>query len=274
MNATRLTVTAMLGLALTLLLAGQAVATPEDPSPDAAAPAMIAQADRDADDRPKKVDDDDDRWRERGEYDRDRRDGDDRRGRFGHKELDDEQVGQALSVLQDVNPEFAQRIKAGLEGENPERAKRGLERMWPWLEDMHDLKRNDRALYDLRLADNKAKAATFRLARAIHQARRDNDTQQLEQLRTKLRRQLEAHFEVRQKLRENELAKLERRIETMREELAEHRASKDELIAASMKRILEGRRGPRGDRNDKDDDDRKRDDDDQARPNAETDRDE
>jgi len=253
-------------IGMTVGLSTPAMADPPgaDDEPWLAEPPLLAQADEpmtddqdQADDRP------DDPRRERLERLREwrqRRNGetDDREGRPGprgredrnNRDLSEEDRQNALTVMRDVNPDMAERFADALAGENPDRARRVFDRMAGRLLELHKLKQDQPEAYKLRVADHRAKIATFKLARQLRAARIDRDADRAEQLTTQLREQLESHFEIRQKLRERELAELEQRLERMRDDLAEHRAKKAELIDQSLERIVEGRRpdGPRQDR--------------------------
>lgn len=157
------------------------------------------------------------------------------------RELTAEQREQALAVLRDVNPHVAERMEAALKSDDSKRAERALARMSGRLLEMHEMKQRDPEAYKLRVADNRAKIETIRLAGQLRRAEAEGKADEAAALETQLREHLEKHFEIRQRLREKELQLLEQRIERMREELKEHRAKKQELIDQSMTRIRQGR---------------------------------
>ena len=160
--------------------------------------------------------------------------------------LDDEQVNAALDVLGDINPKLRQRIAHAMD-DHPERARMMLGRMWPRLERLVDLRQTDRDAYDLHVSEHRSKFQTLRLVAQLRQAQRDEDEAAQQKLTSDLRRHMEEHFEIRQKLREQELARLEKRIAAMREQLAEHRRRKGELIDTAVHAGSEGRRLPQPD---------------------------
>jgi len=245
-NMNRLPIIVTIVTAVAPLLAADACRADDLPTQ----PRLLARADDPMADGEEEHADDraDDQRRERLERLREWRErrGDDRAGRPGaparDRELSDEDRRNALAVMRDVNPEMAERFDRALAGDNPERARRVLDRMSGRLLELHRLKREQPEAYRLRVADHRAKIDTFKLARQLRAARMDRDAERVEHLTAELREQLESHFEIRQKLRERELAELEQRLERMREELQEHRAKKAALIDQSLERIVEGRR--------------------------------
>lgn len=146
-----------------------------------------------------------------------------------HPPLTAEQREQALEVLRDVNPDLAERITQALQ-DNPERARRVIQRFGPRLLELAELRKSDPVLYQLKVTDQRYNFETFKLVRQIHEARIENDDTRVERLTDRLREHLLKHFDVRMKLREHELAMLEKRIRELREELKDRHERKTQLI--------------------------------------------
>jgi len=157
------------------------------------------------------------------------------------RELSAEQRERALAVLRDVNPRLAEKMEEALKSDKASRAERMLARMSPRLLEMDQIKQRDPEAYELRVADNRAKLDTIRIAGKLRRAKANGETDDAAQYETELRENLDKHFEIRQRLREKELQLLEQRIERMRVELKEHRAKKQQLIEQSLTRIRDGR---------------------------------
>ena len=146
-----------------------------------------------------------------------------------HPPLTAEQRQQALEVLRDVNPDLAERIAQALQ-DNPERARLAFRRFGSRLLELAELRKSDPALYQLKVTDQQSNFETFKLVRQILEARIENDDARVGRLTDRLREHLLKHFDVRMKLREHELALLEKRIRELREELRDRHERKTQLI--------------------------------------------
>ena len=155
------------------------------------------------------------------------------------RDLTLEQEAQVIAVLKDINPELAQRVTEALEHDRAD-ARRMLARVWNRTRDLIELRAHNPDLYRLKAADSRHRFEVFRLVQQIRRARRAEDTEAVKRLLGELRTTLQSHFQVRQELREYELAQLEQRIQKLRAELADHRRNKDELIEQALTRIEEG----------------------------------
>lgn len=135
----------------------------------------------------------------------------------------------AREVLREIHPRLAERL-ARARQRSPERAERMWGRLGERLTHLAALRESDPQLYRLRVRDQRANLRTMRFMRALRQARENNRTEAVERLTPMLRKHLQSHFDTRQRIREYELARLERRIERMRDELRKRRSRKDALI--------------------------------------------
>lgn len=157
-----------------------------------------------------------------------------------NRELTDEQVEAALAVIKDVNPEAHARLIRAME-ENPERAKMFIAHMYPRIRGMVDAREKDPDHYRDRVSDEQFNRLNGRLAHEARKAKADGDDQAAEELTAKLRANLEKQFEVRQRLREKKLETLEKQLELLRKEVAEHAEKKDLLIDKALADYLKGR---------------------------------
>lgn len=144
-----------------------------------------------------------------------------------------------MAVLADVHPRLADRLNEARQ-RNPERAEWALRQMWPRLHHLVELRSDNPDLYKLRVADQRHKVETLRLVQQLRVARlRNEDPKRIEALREDLRKRVNEHFEVRQRMRQHELEQLAERVEQLRKELSERRANRDELISRYINALLD-----------------------------------
>lgn len=143
--------------------------------------------------------------------------------------LTPDQQQKALEVLRLINPDLADKI-AEAQKSSPDRAANILRRFGPKLLELAELKNTDPNLYQLRVADQRYNFETFRLIRQLRDARDDGDTAKADRLTARLRELLNRHFDIRVKLREHELAALEKRIIDIRAELKDHHDRKQQIL--------------------------------------------
>jgi len=135
----------------------------------------------------------------------------------------------AREVLREIHPRLADRL-AHARQRSPERAERLWNRLGERLAHLAEVRESDPELYRLRVRDHRANLQTLRLARALRHASRTDQTETAQRMTEALRKHLQSHFEIRQEIREHELARLEQRLQRMRGELRERRANKENLI--------------------------------------------
>lgn len=151
------------------------------------------------------------------------------------KPLSEAQVGQALEALRKIDPERADEFDRLAEA-HPERLSSELRRRFPRIDHFLRLKEWDPEMYDLRVDDLRLAHATHRLAERYRRAvepRGDDEPApepDARAMREELETLVEEHFEVRQRIRERELAALERRIEQLKQELDEREDDQREWV--------------------------------------------
>lgn len=157
-----------------------------------------------------------------------------------------DRIDRAVSVLKDIHPELAERLNHALE-HRPRRARGLLGRRMPMLLRLAELRERDPEMYGLRVRDLQLAREALRLMvrhRALDAAPRDAGPAASEALRAELRGVLAERFEVRTRIRERELERLERRLEALEAELAERSASREMLIDQRLETMLHGELDP------------------------------
>ena len=148
--------------------------------------------------------------------------------------LTQEQIEQWLEIMRQLHPKFAERIEAALE-ENPEMAKRMLEKAGRRLARFQHMRETDPQAFELEVQDRTLERESHELHRELQNPEVRNDPEKAAQLRDEIRRIVTEHFEVRHKKREHELAKLEQRIKELRDQLKQRSEKKDQIIERRYK---------------------------------------
>ncbi len=150
--------------------------------------------------------------------------------------LTQKQIEQRLEILRRLRPAVAERIEYQQEND-PELAKRMLEQAWRGLERLQRTQENDPQAFELEIQDRTLNHESRKLQRELQQMEVRNDPDRAAQIRDDIRKSVTQHFEVRHKKREHELAKLERRIKELREQLKQRIDKKDELIEKRYQKL-------------------------------------
>lgn len=157
-------------------------------------------------------------------------------------ELTEELLEEVLSVIADFDEALHARLTASLQS-NPEVVKSRLRNdLRRWMSAV-ELKRNDPDLYELNVKDRRYSHETARLVGAYHAARRQNDAGEAEIVRQQLERLVGDHFDVRQKLRERDLAQLEQRLEFLRQQVQQRLERRTQIVAEHVDELLGGPAG-------------------------------
>ena len=156
-------------------------------------------------------------------------------GRFGpgmqgtqRARLSDEDRKLAMEVLEDINPKLAERLKDTKD--NPERAQAMLRHLWPRIHKLMETKKSDPELYEWRVKDMKIGLECQKLQRQFQEASKGGDRDRVKEIRSQIAEKVEEHFDVRQKMRELELERLERRLAEARKQLEKRAANRKELV--------------------------------------------
>lgn len=158
--------------------------------------------------------------------------------RRGHgKPLNEEQAREALEVLRRIDPEKAQSLEKAIE-DNPEQIGRILGENFPNIGRFMAWRRYDPEGFDLRIQDLALSRQTHACANRLREAldAEDDEIAALEQIR--LADLVADHFDVRQQLREYELAKLRNQIEELLAQLEERSNNRDQFIEERIGELM------------------------------------
>lgn len=175
--------------------------------------------------------------RDKAQADTDDEEEESRRGSRRRPQLSPEQMDEAVAVLKAMRPELAERISLAMD-ENPERVHEMVLREYPRLRFMISLKQRDPRMFHLRAEDIRLAYETQQLAENIHKLREAGNVPRLEAAKDRLEQLLEEHYDVRHRLRQLEIARLEQRLEQLREELEQRAARRDALIRQRREELL------------------------------------
>lgn len=154
-------------------------------------------------------------------------------------ELTDELVAEVLAVIADFDEVLHARLTAALET-NPEVVRGRLQNdLRRWMAAV-ELKRNDPELYELNVKDRRLSHETARLVGECLAARRAGDAEKVETIRAALETLVGEHFDVRQKMRERDLAQLEQRLEFLRTQVQQRRERRQEVIRQHLQQLFGG----------------------------------
>jgi len=152
-------------------------------------------------------------------------------------QLDEQQMAGAVEVLKAMRPDLAERISLAM-AENPERVREMVMREYPRLRYMIALKRRDPKMFDLRAEDIRLAYQSQQLAEDIRKLDQAENVERREAAQAQLAQLLKEHYEVRHRLRELEIVRLEQRLEQLREELDERAARREAIIRQRLQELL------------------------------------
>lgn len=157
-------------------------------------------------------------------------------------ELTDDLLKEVMAVIKDFDEALYTRLSSAMES-NPEAVKSRLKLdLRRWMAAV-ELKRTDPELYELNVKDRQYSHETSRLVGEFFAARRQNETDRLEAIRSELDSIVGKHFDVRQKLRERDLSQLEQRLEFLRKQVQQRRERRAEIIKEHLSQLFGGPAG-------------------------------
>ena len=160
------------------------------------------------------------------------------RMRPGHaKPWSEEEIEERLAVIRQFNPDLAEMIEQ-MRDANPDNLRARIGPHLRQIERMLLMKEQDSQLFELMVENTQLDRATREQARLLRSKAVQDDPEKAEQHRAALKEIVTAHFDVRQKMREHELAKLERRLEELRAAVGKRMEKRDELIEMRFKKAL------------------------------------
>jgi len=152
--------------------------------------------------------------------------------------MTDEETHDAIEVLRKIDPDKAAQLDK-LFSEDPQRVARVLHESFPKMGRFLMMKRHDPAGFDLWVQELRFNHDAMASAKRLRQAQDQQDDILIASEEITLRQIVSDHFDVRQKIREHQLSKLEQRIEEMREQLNERASDRDELIDQRFDELID-----------------------------------
>jgi hypothetical protein len=161
----------------------------------------------------------------------------DRPGRDYRPPMDIDQLREAIKVLRQIDPEKALKLEQHLD-KNPERVGRALHENFPHLRRFLEMRRYDPDGFELRIKDLALSRQSQQSVRRLHEAEKSGDDALAAAELAALEGIVADHFDIRQQIREHELAKLERQIQVLREQLTQRAEDRDALIVQRIEEFV------------------------------------
>ena len=157
-------------------------------------------------------------------------------------ELTDDLLKEVMAVIKDFDEALYTRLATAMET-NPQVVRTRIQNdLRRWMAAV-ELKRSDPELYELNMKDRQYSHETSRLAGEYAAARRQGDTARVESIRADIEKLVGEHFDVRQKLRERDLAQLEQRLELLRTQVQQRLERRADIIREHLSQLFGGPQG-------------------------------
>ena len=147
------------------------------------------------------------------------------------KRMSEEDIAKMMQVLRDYDPQLAERIEQ-VRGRNPREAMQMMRHAAPMVRRWTHMKDNDPEGYELQMQDMKLGVQARKLGEKIRKSG-GNDKEAM----TDLHKLVAQQFDVRQRQREHHLAKLEKKLEKLRQSNKKRAAARDSLIDKETARL-------------------------------------
>lgn len=153
--------------------------------------------------------------------------------------------------VRDFVAEHYPEVSAALESAEGEDGKLKLDRkhgrMLPEILRMHELSKDDPDMFQIKIAEQKSR---FELRRLVREYRQADDDATKEELSTEIRPLVVAAFDAQQARMEQEVTRLEKRLEGLRNHIAKRAENRDTEIEQAFTDVLDGK-PPKGERFDR-----------------------
>jgi hypothetical protein len=147
------------------------------------------------------------------------------------------ELNDALEILRDYRPELFERFE-GWASRNPEEARRLLSRSVPMLSRLIRQRREDPESYKLTIQDMRLYRASTEIRQELRTFDHQEYAQRARELTSRLRDVLTRHFDVRQQIREREIAKLQERVEALRKQVDERTRQREKIIEDRLNQLM------------------------------------
>lgn len=172
--------------------------------------------------------------------------------------LGPEDRARLIALVRERNPGFADQLER-FDRDAPEASGRFFAGLAGRLRDMSDLEKRDPELFDLRANELMASFEVMSTVRDFHRLRRENgDQAALDAQQLKVKEAFSRQFDANMRIRQREVADLEKRLSRMRDEIARagSESERSKLVDEKTRAVLSGRPsrpgpgpdGPRGER--------------------------
>lgn len=161
-----------------------------------------------------------------------------RRGRDHREPMSEQKVRESIEVLRLIDPEKAEKLEKHI-GNNPERIGHALRDDFPHLSRFMAMRRYDPEGFDLRIKDLRLTRQSQLSARRFYEANEAGDDALAAAELAVLEGLVAEHFDVRQQIREHDLAQLEQKIQELRDQLQDRADNRDALIAQRIEEFIE-----------------------------------
>lgn len=131
--------------------------------------------------------------------------------------------------IDEFAPRLAERINR-VRAESPTMADRLLERMRPRVGELLQTQRDDPSFFEVRRDDFLASIMMIEAGRELGEARRSGDEAKISAARDQARGAIAQSVDARRRVQEAELARLERRLQSLRDEIAQDAQRRDAII--------------------------------------------
>lgn len=152
-------------------------------------------------------------------------------------DLTPEQTQVVVDVVKENMPAIGERLAEAMKS-NPD-AVRAVIREHPRLLELARMKRHDPKMFDLRISEMKLERQSRDLMLQYRKAQKSGDQAAMDATREQLRKSVEEHFQLRQEIREQELAKLEQRLAQVKSQIESRRVNKDQLILQRLRELTD-----------------------------------
>ena len=149
----------------------------------------------------------------------------------------DQEVQAAREIVAQLYPELTERMDTIYE-KDPEELRRILQRRFPRIRFLVHLKDKNPALYELRIQDIRLGRESSALAKQVKQAHLDDDKARYKTLYKELEDKLTQHFDVKQRLRQQEIEALRQRVEQLEDQLEQQDDDRKDIIEQRLGELV------------------------------------
>ena len=162
----------------------------------------------------------------------------DRQGR-DRWELTQEQMPQAIAIVERLKPELAEQLRQAAE-ESPRQAAALIRDQFPRLYELLRIQREDPDRFELHVQSIIVMRQMFSLMREYRQAKEQDNQEAVAQLRTQLRTHIEQMYDIRMRQHDLEIQQLEAQLAERRQRREDAMANREEHINEILERVEEG----------------------------------